>query len=342
MDEEAKGAPGSSAPHQGHLLRRATTLREAQLEAAMEAAKVKCYRGMVMAASVATVNLSSLPPEEKKKPSHPAASSSKPTSAPSSPPPSVAGGMRGKLLLKKLQGAVLPRERVKKVVEMLWSDSRATAEQGCASLWLLAREAGPRSVVVDLCLQAGSSSSTKEGFLSKGLLPIVPRLHGLASATASISLRSWAVSAFWVLLEDKRFREQPYVFQQLRPLLVKLVCAYASVEESPKESGASTPHSAQSTSSSSPRSHSSSSSESESGSGSDSEGDSEDEEIARVAGLSAEEAVAARWKTADLRRHCERQRLAGVSLGALVHLVHYHRPSKEALQKEDVSRLPPP
>jgi hypothetical protein len=31
----------------------------------------------------------------------------------------------------KLQSAVLPRERVKKVVEMVWSDRRSTAEQGC-------------------------------------------------------------------------------------------------------------------------------------------------------------------------------------------------------------------
>ena len=34
-------------------------------------------------------------------------------------------------LVAKLQSAVLPRKRVKKVIDMVWSDHASTAEQGC-------------------------------------------------------------------------------------------------------------------------------------------------------------------------------------------------------------------
>jgi len=318
--------------------------------AAMHAAEMAVYRGMVKSATAIIVNLNSLPPEEV-----PTAAGDKsvlseqlrgdgagaaPVKAAQSPQQSA----RGKVLLRKLQGGVLPRDRVKKVIELIWSDRRETAEQGCASLWLLCREPGPRSVVVDMILQI--SGGDGRGLLQSGRIPILPRLHGLIVSTPSMGLRCWALSAIWILLEDRRFRELPFTTIQLLPLLVSLVNEYAPLEP-PQASlpargkgSPRSPRSARSSRSLSLSSSSSGSSGSSSSSSSGSESESDDERKGSpfdpAAGLDMYEARAVGWKSLDLKRHGERQRLAGVALGALVSIAYHHTSAREALQRSDV------
>jgi len=341
--------------------------------------KLKAFRGMLQSTSLIIVNLSSLPAIEDEEPTSPKTPSKSNGNGNDKNNNVIMGTngkplpqrtARGKALLKKLQGAVSPRDRVKKVIEMLWSDKRSIAEQGCAALWLLARDKGPRAVVVDLCLQSG---------VFGGVLPIVPRLHALITATPNLGLRTWSLSAIWMLCEDERFRNQPgpFIIQELVPLLIRHIVEYAPIFipsdefdefdlKSRKSNG--TPLSPQSSkrellfgddsddedggkdNNSNGGAHtlySDDDSDDYSDDYSDDDNENmkngglgainEDDEDELEIGMDHYESIAAKWKASDLKHHCERQRLAGVSLGCLLQLTHFHPQTKALLQRDPMN-----